>query len=223
MKQVAQAIQLNLLVKIRKKADQEMMPTSLLRTSKGFTLIEILIVLALVAGLAIYTVPKLSTGDQVRAAVRRLTVVTKQAQTAARLSGTVHRLVFDMPDEKGQEHSYWVERATKKDISLTFSNEDDEDKKEDEETSATGFEKDEKTTKRPEELPSNFYFEDIEFSEKNKVSTGKAYIYFFPQGLVTKAAIHLTNKKAIKWTIVLNPLTGVGTVLTEYKTLKDIQ
>lgn len=198
-----------------------MMPTSLLRTSRGFTLLEILIVLALVAGLVMYTVPKLSSGDQIRSAVRKLTVVTKQAQTSARLSGNIHRLVFDMPEEKGQEHSYWVEVATSKTATLTFSDEDDKDKKEDETTSATGYELDGKIKKM--ELPSNFYFEDIDFSEKNKVTSGKAYVYFFPQGLVTKAAIHLTNKKAIHWTVVLNPLTGVGTVLSEYKSLKDIQ
>lgn len=199
------------------------MPTFLLRTSRGFTLIEILIVLALVAGLAIYTVPKLSSGDQVRASVRRLTVITKQAQTAARLSGLVHRLVIDMPEDPKSAHTYWVERANRKDLKLAFSNADDDEKKEGEETSATGFEQDEKTTKKKEELPGSFYFEDIEFSEKSKVEKGRAYIYFFPQGLVTKAAIHLTNRKAIKWTILLNPLTGVGTVLTEYKSLKDLQ
>lgn len=191
--------------------------------NKGFTLIEILIVLALVAGLVMYAVPKLSSGDQVRAAVRRLTVITKQAQTNARLSGQVHRLVISMPQDENEDHSYWVERATKKDLSLAFSNDGDDDKKDDEATSETGFEMDEKTTRKKETLPSNFYFEDIEFSEKDKVTEGKAYVYFFPQGLVTRAAIHLTNRKAIKWTIILNPLTGVGTVLTEYKSLKDIQ
>ncbi|MES2769749.1 MAG: prepilin-type N-terminal cleavage/methylation domain-containing protein [Bdellovibrionota bacterium] len=200
-----------------------MMPTFLLRTSRGFTLLEVLLVLGLVAGLALYAVPKLSSGDQVRSAVRRLTVITKQAQTAARLTGMVHRMVFTMPEDPNEPHTYWVERATQKDLTLTLSNENDEDKKEEEATSETGFEMDEKTTKKAEELPGKFYFEDIEYSEKNKVTTGKAYVYFFPQGLVTKAAIHLTNKKAIKWTIILNPLTGVGTVLTEYKSLKDIQ
>lgn len=199
------------------------MPTSLLKTCKGFTLIEILIVLALVAGLVMYTVPKLSSGDKVRAAVRRLTVITKEAQTAARLSGSVYRLVIVMPVDQKAEHSYWVERAIKKDMTLTLSNAGDEDKKDDEATSETGFQMDDKVTKKTETLPSGFYFEDIEFSEKDKVTSGKAYIYFFPQGLVTKAAIHLTNRKAIKWTIILNPLTGVGTVLTEYKSLKDVQ
>jgi prepilin-type N-terminal cleavage/methylation domain-containing protein len=200
-----------------------MMPTSLLRTSRGFTLIEILIVLALVATLVTYAVPKLSTGDQVRAAVRRLTVITKETQTAARLTGNVHRLVIDMPEDEKKEHQYWVETANQKGAKLSFSNEGDKDKKEDEDTSATGFEIDARTTKKAETLPSKFYFEDVEFSEKNKVLNGKAYIYFFPQGLVTKAAIHITNRKAIKWSIILNPLTGVGTVFSEYKSLKDVQ
>lgn len=195
------------------------------KNEQGFTLIEILIVLALVAGLAIYTVPKLSSGDQVRAAVRRLTVITKQAQTNARLSGNIHRLVINMPEGEDEPHTYWVEKATQKNLKLAFSNEGDEDVDEEdgEATTQTGFEMDERSTKKEEELPGNFYFEDVEFSEKTKITQGKAYIYFFPQGLVTKAAIHLTNKKAIKWSIIINPLTGVGTVLTEYKSLRDLQ
>ncbi len=190
---------------------------------RGFTLIEILIVLALLAGLIVYTVPKLSTRDQIRSAVRRLTVITKQTQTTARLSGSVHRLVVSMPADEDQPHTYWVERATEKDIALTFSDAEDDDKSDDEPTSSTGFEIEARVTKRPETLPSKLFFEDIEFSERNKISEGKAYIYFFPEGLVSRAAIHLTNKKALQWTIVINPLTGVGTVLTEYKALKDIQ
>lgn len=201
------------------------MPTLQTKTyrNSGFTLIEMLIVLALVAGLVVYTVPKLSTGDQIRSAVRRLTVITKEAQTAARLTGDIHRLVINMPEDEKADHTYVVERATQKDLALTLSNEGDEDKKEDEATSETGFEVADRVTKKIETLPSGFYFEDIEFSEKDKITHGKAYIYFFPQGLVTRAAIHLTNRKAIKWTIILNPLTGVGTVLTEYKSLKDLQ
>lgn len=193
------------------------------KQEQGFTLIEILIVLALIAGLIVFTVPKLSTRDQIRAAVRRLTVITKQTQTTARLTGAVHRLVVSMPGDEEEPHTYWVERATEKDIALSFSDEGDDDKDEDEATSQTGFEIEPKITKKPETLPGDLFFEDIEFSEKNRVTEGKAYIYFFPEGLVTRSAIHLTNRKALKWTIIINPLTGVGTVLTEYKTLKDVQ
>ncbi len=193
------------------------------KNQQGFTLIEILIVLALVAGLVVFSVPKLSSGDQVRAAVRKLTVITKQTQTNARLSGLVHRLVISMPEDPDEEHTYWVERANQKDLILVLSDKEDRNKKDEEATSATGFEMDERSTKKPETLPSRFFFEDVEFSEKNKITSGKAYIYFYPQGLVTRSAIHLTNRKAIRWSIVLNPLTGVGTVLTEYKSLKDLQ
>lgn len=190
---------------------------------RGFTLIEIIIVLALLAGLVVFTVPKLSTRDQIRSAVRRLTVITKSTQTTARLTGSVHRLVVSMPGDDEEPHTYWVERATEKDIALSFSDEDDDDKREDEATSQTGFEMEPKITKKAEALPGELFFEDIEFSEKNKITDGRAYIYFFPEGLVTRAAIHLTNRKALKWTIIINPLTGVGTVLSEYKTLKDVQ
>jgi len=182
-----------------------------------------MIVMVLVAALVTLAIPKISPLDRLRTAVRRLTVITRETQTTARLSSNIYRLVFDMPEDEKKEHTFWVEAATKKGVALATSNKDDKDKHEGEETSETGFGADPKITKKKEALPSGFRFEDIEFSEKDKITSGKAYIYFFPQGFVTKAVIHITNKKNLHWTIVINSLTGYGQVLTEYKSIKDIQ
>jgi general secretion pathway protein H len=195
-----------------------------IRKQLGFTLIEMLVVLTILAGLiTIVVVPRISPLDRVRTVVRHLTVMTRQTQTAARLSGSIYRIVFEMPDDEKKSHSFWVESATQKDISLSMSNEDDKDKKDGEATSETNFAMDTKISKKKETLPSGFYFEDIQFSEKQKISQGKAYIYFFPQGFVTKAAIHITNKKQIHWTVILNPLTGYGQVLDTYRSIGETQ
>jgi general secretion pathway protein H len=77
--------------------------------------------------------------------------------------------------------------------------------------------------KTPLELPRGFIFEDLEFGEDKRVSSGKAFIYFFPQGFVTRAAIHISDKKTKKFTISVHPLTGQGYAVQEYVSLKEIE
>ena len=84
------------------------------------------------------------------------------------------------------------------------------------------FEMHTKIIKEKQNLPSIIKFENVEvISSDEPVSDEKAYIYFLPQGLVTSAAIHLTMLEK-KWTVAVNPLTGKGTVLNSYMSLKDI-
>jgi general secretion pathway protein H len=194
-----------------------------MKKQSGFTLIEILIVMVIVASLITIAIPRISPIDRLRSSVRRLSVITRETQTGARLSGNIYRLVFEMFDDEKKPATFWVESATGKNVELTSSNEKDKDKKEGETTSETGFQPDAKITKKKETLPSGFYFEDIQFSEKQKITSGKAYVYFFPQGFVTKTVIHITNKKTIHWTIVINPLTGVSSMIDHYKSMGELQ
>ncbi len=194
-----------------------------MRRQSGFTLIEILIVMVIIAGLVTFAIPRISPIDRLRSVVRKFAVFTRQTQTAARLTGNVHRMVISIPSDEKKQASFWVEVASSKTATTTLTNETDKEKKEGQETSETGYALEGKISKNPVVLPDNFYFEDIQFSDKQKVTTGKAYIYFFPQGFVTKAAIHITNKKSLHWTIVINPLTGVSSVLDQYKNFGDLQ
>lgn len=179
--------------------------------------------------MAAFILPRLSTVDRVKSSIRKINVVIKQVQNQARLSNTLHRLVFELtpaedansPKDTKFTQSYYVERATQKDAKITLTDEEDDSKKNPEEI-IRSFEMDTKILKRAETLPPNFYFESVEYKERN-IESGKAYIYFFPQGYVTQAAIHLTNHEKLNWTIIVQPLTGQTTVLNENKRLKDLQ
>lgn len=196
------------------------------RCDRGFTLIEILIVLAIIAGITAYTLPRLSTGDRIKSSLRKMSVLMKQAQNEARLKNKIYRMAFEIPNDPKKAHVYWLEVATSDNVKLVFEEglPDPEALKgiEEEEKPPEPFVMDSRLTKSRIELPENFFFEGIEFQDKT-TEEGKAFIYFFPQGLVTKAIIHLSNRDKINYSLIINPLTGQTTIMNEKKTFKDIQ
>ena len=79
-------------------------------TSRGFTLIEIMIVVAIIAAVLAIGGPKLfNTKNQMRSAVRRLAVTTRDMRNVARLKNSTVRLVIDMSSPK--THKYIIESA----------------------------------------------------------------------------------------------------------------
>src|SRR5690606_28506338 len=82
--------------------------------SRGLTLLEVLVALTLIAGLLSLTLPRLRTGDQTKAIIRKITVLTKHVHSVARLKGLPYRIVVDMGNNSSQ--SLYVERAMMKEI-----------------------------------------------------------------------------------------------------------
>lgn len=196
------------------------------KSSKGFTLIEILLVLALVGGMSVLMLPRFSTIDRVKASIRKLNVVVKQTQNKARLSSSLYRLTFELtPPNSSQEkdfaQSFYVEISQRKSVKPILGEEAKSKDKEDEDI-PEDFVPDTSILKKKEVLPRGFYFKNIEYS-KETIESGKAYIYFFPQGYITQAAIHITNNEKINYTLFIHPLTGQVTIINEEKTLKDFQ
>ena len=157
-----------------------------MKNSKGFTLIEILLVLALVGGMAVLVLPRSSTVDRIKGSVRKLNVVSKQVQNQARLTNTLHRVVIELTpqveakteDKNSFEQGFYVEVANSKSARVVADSASEEKPDDDEENPSTDFVLDTKILKRKEVLPNNFFFKDVEFKDK-VIENGKAYIYFF--------------------------------------------
>ena len=78
-----------------------------LKASKGFTLVEILIVLAIFARIAAMGIPALfKKSDNIKKVARQLTSLTKEVRNRAKLKNSTYRIVFDM---RAEPHRYWVE------------------------------------------------------------------------------------------------------------------
>ena len=88
--------------------------------SRGFTLLEIMIVLAIVAGIVVLAMPYIGNrNSQIKRSLRELTVMSREIHNRSKLQGVVYRLVIDMGNpllsgESEPEQSFWVEKSNGK-------------------------------------------------------------------------------------------------------------
>jgi general secretion pathway protein H len=198
-----------------------------LQSARGFTLIEVMVVIAILAAVVAVGAPKLfNSSSQMRSSVRRMAIMTRDVRNIARLYNSTARMVFSMPKDK--THSYWVESASG---NVTLMSEDQEQELEkltksqrEDEQPKNEFEIDARVTKEAIDLPRGLFFEGVEYdNRKEMIGSGVAYVHFFPQGLAEGAAIHLTNRKTLNWTIAINPLTGRAEVYERKISLKELR
>ena len=196
------------------------------RSQTGFTLIEIMIVIAIMAAVIAVGAPKLlNTSAQMRSTVRKLAIATREIRNSARLTNTTARLVINMNAEKG--YSYWVESAPGNATMLSADQEKEMKELTESQRSETAvkpeFQTDTHVIRKPISLPRGMIFESVEYNSREAITAGPAYIHFFPQGLSEEVAIHMTDKKTLNWTISINPLTGRADVWEKKIALKELR
>lgn len=185
-----------------------------------------MLVIAIIAGVLAIGAPRLfNSASQMRSTVRRIAVMTREVRNIARLSNSTMRIVISMNDEKG--HSYWIESAPGNAPILTEEQEKELEQMtsfEREQQPKTKFEMDTRILKEPERLPRGLKFESVEMASRSEaITSGAAFIHFFPQGLSEGAAIHLKGGEDMYWTIAINPLTGRADVFERKVPLKELQ
>jgi general secretion pathway protein H len=197
------------------------------KSERGFTLIEIMIVISIIAGVLIIGVPKMfSSSTAMRGAIRKIAVMTRDIRNNSRLYSVTTRLVLTLDKKKGD--SYAVESSPGVVLMASETKEKELEKltklQQDGEKTKTDFAPEARVLKRVVGLPKGMMFEDVEKAGHTDIITeGKAYINFYPQGLAEEAAIHLGDGKTLHWTIVVNPLTGRADVYEKHVSLKEIQ
>lgn len=192
---------------------------------RGFTLIEVMIVIAIIAGLIAVGAPRLLKKDaNMKTVARQLTVLVKEIRNQAKLFNSTYRLVIRI--EQGHE-SYWVEKSngpalidTEK-LKEEYEGKNKSDTK-DKDAPPPLFQIDKRLSKKEKTLPSNLHFAQVEtINMSQPVTSGLAYIHFFPEGLLEASAIQITDNKNT-WTLVFNPLTGQADIVEKATNLKDI-
>ncbi len=183
---------------------------------KGFTLIEILIVLAIIGAVMAFSFSRIRKNENsIRAVARNFIVLTKEIRNQARLTSSTLRLVVQFDRNKPK---FWVEKASG--IELRDPEQEKQAKDEDD-GPKTSFQLYKKLTKKEKELPKGFYFNSLEVTNQSPVSEGYGFIYFSPEGFVDASALQISNQKNT-WTFIFNPLTGQADFLPEAKSLKDV-
>lgn len=209
----------------------------------GFTLIEIVVVITIVASMM--GIVATFVGDSERAEIKklstRLVASVLFAYNEAASKNHIHRLVFDLEDQ-----AYWLEAGPEVFV-LGQKNTDKKKVKDkedgaknadvlapDEEATVDGSdaEKAASPAKAPAEefspvdsfdfkkviLDSGIKFRDVYVGHQEApVESGKAYLYFFPNGQTEVAVIHLGNEdQSLNYSVIINPLTGRGDIRFEY-------
>lgn len=200
--------------------------TSVENNAKGFTLLEVIIVVAIVASLMVIGLPRLKKNNtNIKSIVREMSVMSKEIRNYARLKNSTYRIVFKLNGpESNKKDSYFVEAAAGTVLALSEEKQRLYDELPAEERPKAAFQKVDKPLKEEKELPSGLYFAQIETkSKKEPVSKGNAYIYYTAEGLVDQSVIQITDGKNLTWSLILNPLTGHADIAEKAIGLKDVQ
>jgi general secretion pathway protein H len=197
--------------------------TSPTKNNKGFTLLEVLVVLGIIAAVVALGLPRINkNSNNLKKVVREMGVLGKEIRHRARLMNRTYRLVFEMPPNG--THSYFVEFASGPVLAKSAEQMEKEEKLDEKERPASPFQRDETILKKIRELPAPFVFGQVESADRGELVTeGKAFIYFLPQGLVEQSLIQITDKKDKTWTLIFNPLTGQSDIFERAVDLKELR
>lgn len=235
----------------------------------GFTLLETILIVGLLAGVYAYAVPQfgLFSGLERSSTLNRIAVDIRSAYDTAVLTGKVHRLVFNL--SKGE---YWLEVADRNNVYLSVDGQDHDLSKDEEEEQRLEFEESfsayEDMLDNPVRDPENdreialitplvaakkrlahpkwSIIKNLEWQkrtvgpqlaliamqaehhgQKQSVEDNdfagdelQAYLYFFPEGYVERAVIHIVpvdgdviDRNATPYTIRTKPHEGIATVV----------
>ncbi|MGE0614564.1 MAG: prepilin-type N-terminal cleavage/methylation domain-containing protein [Bacteriovoracia bacterium] len=187
----------------------------------GFTLIEVLVVIALIAIIATIALPTVSSQFKIslRSVTRNLASTVREAYNATVITGQVHRVVYDI-----KEGQYWVEigpptvlldsdesrELEKRNQHLISAA--DEDKK-----PKSKFKLESTITRSKISLPRGVTFEDVVTEQSPEpIKEGSVYTHFFPHGLAEQTLIHLADNSDHKISLVVAPLIGKTRVMEGY-------
>lgn len=188
---------------------------------KGFTLIEIMIVIAILAAVIAVGLPRMfGASTNIKPVARGILVLGKEIRNKARLTNSTYRLAISMEDGKP---TYWVERANGPQPVDPEAAEKAKEALDDKDAPPPLFQMDKSFTKKEKELPGTLRFASVETANMTApMTSGVAYIHFFPEGFVEAAALQITNGNNLTWTLVFNPLTGQADIIDKAQSLKGL-
>ncbi|VAX17039.1 hypothetical protein MNBD_NITROSPINAE02-1582 [hydrothermal vent metagenome] len=162
------------------------------RDRAGFTLVELLIVMALIGVLAGVAIPRLPdvTASRLKSQARRIAGTFTYLYQRAAATQVVLRLTLDM-----DSNEYYV----------SILNTDNR------------FEEIELPFAKRTKLPSQIKISETYTTRQGKAKKGNAMIHFFPGGQTELAVVHMTDNNKNEMTLITNPLTGKVNISAGYK------
>jgi prepilin-type N-terminal cleavage/methylation domain-containing protein len=161
---------------------------------RGFTLIELMVVILLIAAFVTIALPKIKTGTEIniKSAASSLTATIKYLYNEAVFKKNIYKLAFNI-----EESEYWIETL-----------------------SGNEYVKSTDPYHRVRKLPNGVYFRDVVTERsigRSALDDDEEFILFLPTGFVEPAVIHLkTDDEDKNYTLETKPYTGGTRVYNEY-------
>lgn len=203
-------------------------------TSRGFTLLELLVVIGVVVAMAMAVVPSIEgvMGVKTREEVGKIAGSIRAMYGEAALSGSTCRIVFDLDEgawwpECGQgrvrvsrkEESRRGARVEEKARDLAVT--DEEKAAREQVESKKAFSSREAALVPVRRLPEGTTFDGVWTQHQTETYTkGTAYLYFFPHGQSERAYIWVAHGDDV-YTVVVDPMTGRTKVAGEKLRVPD--
>jgi prepilin-type N-terminal cleavage/methylation domain-containing protein len=155
-------------------------------TARGFTLIELTIVLLIMGIAASFVIPRLRDADSaaLTSSAARLATTSRYLYEEAAFRRRPMRLNLDL-----DKQAYWV----------TVLNDDPDDPQ---------FVVEDSPIARPVALPGTVKFADVTLPILGTVHEGLVFAQFLPEGYADPLVVHLTNTRHEFATMAIEPLTG---------------
>ena len=150
-------------------------------SSRGFTMLEIMLVLFLIVGMLSLVIPRISIGDNLGSVARRWVGALKSFQEMAMMTQKTVRLYVDM--DRGM---YWPMVIDGKEEKIPLD----------------------PTWAMPIILPETIRFADIQIGATRKES-GRIEIFFYPNGRIDQATVHLTDVNNDIMGVFVEPVTSM--------------
>ncbi len=196
-------------------------------STRGFTLLELLVVLAVVAGAAAMAVPALNSisGANARKAAGELAGTMRALFDTAALRHSTCRVAIDV-----DKRAFWAECAPgpagvapgggdDESLAIRFPDESDPEIRRVLARSKFGEFKDRLVNRR--ELPGKTGFGPVHLEgRRDALESGVAYVYFFPGGQAQKAWVPVVDGKNL-FTVVTEPFTGRARVVAGKVEVKE--
>lgn len=162
--------------------------------SPGFTLLELTVVLFIIGLLLATIVPRLGDvgGARLDATAKRLAAVVRYLAGEAALQNRPYRLNYDL-----DKHRYWI-------TTLVATQDGAE------------FKEDRSLLSRAVQLPPAITFADVQAPGVGRVSAGRVYTHFLPQGYTDPTLIHLRDQYSRVVTVLIPALTGEARIYEGY-------
>lgn len=161
------------------------------RAQRGFTLMEIVVVMLLISLFMVFSIPLFSDigTSSLDSSARRLSGTIKYLFNEAALSGHEYRLIFDL--DQGSYRAQVLE--------------------------ADGELADAEDQGREAALKGGVRFKDLQVPGRGKFTEGQVTARFDPSGWVDETIIHLDDGKNKLLTLRVMPLTGLTEIFEGYR------